>query len=161
MAELMKRRRIRKSELLEIYERQYRKYYKDWISDEVQNHFAGLLTVATKAQLEDWLKKWGYCEYSGEPIQKQDIEFDHSIPNAMLYQGDEIQWQVILKKWHKVKTAKDVKDIAKAKRLAGETGQHARRKRRGISLIQNRGFQKAPDGYQHFGARKSNTRIDG
>jgi len=39
------------------------------------------------------------------------------------------------------KTREDVRQIAKAKRQGGETGQQARRARRGFALIRSRGFQ--------------------
>lgn len=138
-----KRRQIRKPELIAICVRQGLPYIEDKRFDW------------TIAGLKSWLKGFGTCEYSGEPINGQDIDFDHIIPNALLHETDEEQWQVILRKWHKVKSADDVKRIAKAKRQAGETGQYARRKRRGHSLIQGRKeiakrpFHTPPEGYKH------------
>ena len=155
---LAKRRRIRKAELLEICERQL----------EQLRHEGDIVAMATginfssmsKSGLLFWLKWFGVCEYSGEKINKQQIDFDHKIPIAMQYEGDPIEWQVILRKWHKIKTTKDVKDIAKAKRMAGETGQYVRRQRRkeagklallnGRSSFGKRPFPKAPEDYKHF-----------
>ena len=141
---LMKRRQIHVSELRDIVSRQANKLCHDAGKD------------LTRAACLRWLSEHGVCEYSGEPIKGQPFDLDHKIPNAMLYEGDKIHWEILLRKWHKVKTKADVKDIAKARRLAGETGQYARRKRRGESSIkgrpdglQSRGFQPKPEGYKY------------
>ncbi|WP_416877946.1 hypothetical protein [Litorimonas sp.] len=105
----------------------------------------------TKKAMREWIFNHGYCEYSNEPIRGQAFDFDHKIPRALLEEGDDVVWQPLLKKWHKIKTAQDQKDIARAKRRAGETGQLKRRKARGYSLIQGRSeFQQAPEGHNHF-----------
>lgn len=64
---------------------------------------------------------------------------EHSTPNA-LRPGKPDQLMCVA--CHKVKTLRDVKAIAKAKRLSGETmSQHERRKKFGARL-KGRGFDK-------------------
>jgi len=67
-----------------------------------------------------------------------DVEIDHRIPLELL--GDEgvENLQALCADCHKAKTASDKRSIAKAKRVAGETGQRARRKRRGGGSIKSR-----------------------
>jgi len=154
---LAKRRPIRKAELLLICERQGIMFCQNMNVKDILSS----------------IKIYGKCEYSGEKINGQEIDFDHRIPIAMQYEGDPVEWQVILRKWHKVKTKKDVADVAKAKRMSGEKGQYARRQRRkesgkppqlrGRKEIQSRGFQKPPDGHSPWGKRgksRGNTRHD-
>ena len=155
---LAKRRPIRKAELLEICERQNLKAF----------------TECGRPYLKDWLfqalEMSGRCECGcNQPFivfnaQLEQItdppEYDHRIPNALLYEGDKIDWCVLRKSCHAIKTKKDVADIAKAKRMAGETGQYARRKRREKPLIQSnptiqsRSFPKAPEGHSRWPKRK-------
>ena len=155
---LAKRRPIRKAELVEIVERQLMSG-KISLDDESAEVHARLIGLESRNAIAGWIKHYGFCEYSGEPIDGQEIDFDHKIPIAMQYEGDPIEWQVILRKWHKVKTKKDVADIAKAKRMAGETGQYARRMRRKAAgksdLIKSRpSFPKAPEGHSRWPERK-------
>lgn len=68
-----------------------------------------------------------------------DLIAEHSTPNA-LRPGKPDQLMCVA--CHKVKTLRDVKAIAKAKRLNGETmSQYERRKKFG-SRLKGRGFQK-------------------
>ena len=151
---LAKRRAIRKSELLDIVLRQFGELSKTTgLTDDTY------VKRATKEHLLSWLNGFGHCEYSGENLCGKPFDFDHKIPIAMQYEGDPIEWQVILRKWHKVKTKKDVADIAKAKRMSGETGQYARRMRRKAAgksdLIKSRpSFPKAPEGHSRWPERK-------
>ncbi len=74
-----------------------------------------------------------WCENS------EDLIAEHSTPNA-LRPGKPDQLMCVA--CHKVKTLRDVKAIAKAKRLNGETmSQYERRKKFG-SRLKGRGFQK-------------------
>ena len=50
--------------------------------------------------------------------------------------------QVLCAAHHKIKTAEEAADRAKADRQSGRKGQYARRERRGYGLIQGRGFQQ-------------------
>ncbi len=73
------------------------------------------------------------CEETG------DLIAEHSTPNALKAGKPD---QLMCVACHKVKTLRDVKAIAKAKRLNGETSsQYERRKRYG-SRRRGRGFEK-------------------
>lgn len=63
------------------------------------------------------------------------LEYDHAIPLALggKHRADNIQ--PLCRAHHRLKTDNDLKLIAKAKRLSGETGQRARRERRGGGSI--------------------------
>jgi hypothetical protein len=64
---------------------------------------------------------------------------EHSVPNALWPRKPD---QLMCAPCHKVKTLRDVKAIAKVKRLNGKTmSQHERRKRFG-SRLKARGFEK-------------------
>lgn len=74
-----------------------------------------------------------WCENTG------DLIAEHSTPNALFPAKPD---QLMCKPCHKLKTLRDVKAIAKAKRLNGVTmSQYARRKKFGSSL-KGRGFDK-------------------
>ena len=151
-----KRREIYVSEIREIFERQYRKINPD-------KEFP--YDAKYKSYMVKWLSLYGVCEFSGESINGQPTDWEHEIPLKMLREGDPIKWQIILRKWHPAKTAQDVKDIARAKRRAGLTGQRARREAAGGSRMQSRGFQKdgpkqkiQSRGFPKKGERHSNVR---
>ena len=152
---LAKRRPIRKAELLEICERQGLNTTS--FSGKVLNKSALFWEIQQFGHCECGCNK-GFTNFLGKIINPP--EYDHRIPNALLYEGDKIDWCVLRKSCHGIKTKKDVADIAKAKRMAGETGQYARRKRREKPLIQSnptmhsRGFQKAPEGHSRWPKRK-------
>ena len=64
---------------------------------------------------------------------------EHSMPNAFKRGKPD---QLMCRACHKIKTLRDVKAIAKAKRLKGETrSQYERRKKFG-SKLRGRGFEK-------------------
>ena len=148
MSERMKRRRIRKAELLVIAQRQ---------------GFSGI-TPNTVESIRSTIARHGTCEcgcglffYDGS-TETPAVEYDHRVPNALLYDGDYIDWRALLPACHANKTKTDVANIAKAKRLAGETGQKKRRDSRGGSSIKGRGFDKPP-GYKHqWPSRKLESR---
>ena len=122
----------------------------------------------TVPQLKEYIRLHGYCEISGQLFEGGRVDYDHKYPNAMLFEGDEIEWQVLHPDAHKVKTKGDRKKIAKADRMLERAGQAKRRKERkakgkrpliqGRSEIQSRGFQKPPDGYSAFKRKPSNVK---
>lgn len=152
----MKRRQPRKAEIRVIAERMF----PTW--DEIT------LKSLTRDGLRDAIKRFGKCECGCEaPFKGGRVDYDHVIPNAFLYDKDDIDWQVLLPACHLKKTKQDAPKIAKSRRLAGETGQRKRRIERGRSLIQgrseivSRGFSKPPAGYSAWGRGKrvSNTKV--
>jgi 5-methylcytosine-specific restriction endonuclease McrA len=91
-------------------------------------------TAARRKQIVD-----AYGDLCAEPgCGDLGTELDHVIPLAMGGADDFENWQLLCRFHHLIKTVLDVKAIAKAKRLAGETGQN-RRKRE----IRSRGFDKS------------------
>lgn len=93
------------------------------------------LTVKVEAFMENAL-----CPKCMKPFAG-DVQFDHEI--ALAEGGkdhDEVALVPLHAECHKLKTKADKKRIAKVKRMAGETGQQARRARNGSS------FRK-PEGY--------------
>ena len=97
-------------------------------------------------QVEVLLRQGVVCPGTGEIVHQ--VEWDHRIP-VELHVKDSIDpnrtdnWQALDPDYHRtVKTPADAKVIAKVKRAAGETGQQARRKKRGGSSIKSRGFDK-------------------
>lgn len=86
---------------------------------------------------------WLGCDCAGP------FEYDHALCLALggKHANDNIQPLCI--PHHRIKTARDIKMIAKARALAGETGQRKRREARGGSSIKGRGFQQPPEGYRH------------
>lgn len=154
MPKLMKRRRIRKAELLEIVCRMK-------ISSVDESNKV--------AEIKDAIAWLGYCECGnehglGNGMFLGKVEYDHRIPNAQLYEGDDIYWRALLPACHAKKTKLDNARTAKAKRQAGEKGQQARRRRNGPSMKsrgfgESRGFDKKPPGYKHkWGKRKLTSR---
>lgn len=105
------------------------------------------LTVTKSAQL-DAFKANALCPKCFKPFNG-DVEFDHEIPLGLNGPDhDEKPMVPLHKDCHQTKTKADVKRIAKAKRQGGETGQWARRQKRGPSLksgkkLQGRGFEKS------------------
>lgn len=151
MPELMKRRRIRKAELMEIVCRM---------------RISSVDASNTVPQIKDAIAWLGHCECGGtHGIGKGmffgKVEYDHNTPNAQLYEGDEIDWRALLPECHAKKTKVDNGRTAKAKRQGGETGQYARRKKNGPKLKGGQGFQKPPPGHKHrWGKRKLKSRND-
>lgn len=155
---LAKRRSIRKAEIAIVMDRMKLGY--------VKSCGKAFNVKEMKAAVE----VFGSCECGcGQSFNGMQLEWDHKIPNAMQYEGDEIYWMALRKDCHLLKTKTDVRNVAKAKRMGGYTGQYARRKRRDRPLIksrkeiQSRGFQTPPEGYSAWGKRKaykSNVRYD-
>lgn len=87
----------------------------------------------------------------GRTFQGVPVEWDHRIPDALDKAGRKPD-QAICEECHARKTKGDVKDIARAKRRAGEAGQRKRREARkaegkhpiikGKTEIEGRGFDK-------------------
>ena len=77
------------------------------------------------------------------------VEFDHihALDQGGAHAVENIQPLCVA--CHKDKSRADQKRSAKNRRLREETGQTKRRKARGGSSIQSRGFQKPPDGYRY------------
>lgn len=147
----MKRRAIRKGELRTVAARC------------VPDFDAATLDALSRAGLKDAIRLHGSCEGCDAPFAGATPDYDHRVPNAILFEGDAIDWQALCKPCHAVKTKQDVKTAAKTKRLSGETGQRARRERRDRPLIQSRteiqsrGFQKSPQGYSAW--KRSAARV--
>ena len=87
----------------------------------------------------------------GEPLDpvKERVVDEHVIPRKLVEEGSEAERDVLenrrFYRWPcaLTKTKVDLAKIAKADRQGGETGQRARRERRGSGLIQSRGFDKS------------------
>jgi len=151
MPNLMKRRRVRRDELRLMVER---------ISDKWMTAHP-IVKEMTVDDCKEFILDYGVCECGCERDFYLLVEFDHVVPNALLYEGDEIKWQALRPDCHKRKTADDVARIAKAKSQGGETGQQARRRRNGPKLKTRQGFQKPPPGHKHrWGKRKLQSRND-
>ena len=65
----------------------------------------------------------GLCGLCGKKITG-DYDIEHRIPWAISFDDSDGNLYPAHKDGHALKTKQDVKDIAKAKRLAGETGQN-------------------------------------
>ena len=114
----------------------------------------------TKARrLRIFVKEEGRCYLCKEKVQiGQLFEVEHVIPWALSFDDSDDNLKIAHTVCHKtMKTGKDVAQIAKAKRQAGETGQRARRQKNGPTIqsrnawpkgqkIQSRGFPKKPKG---------------
>lgn len=70
---------------------------------------------------------------------KTDLIAEHSTPNALKPGKPD---QLMCAPCHKVKTLKDVKAIAKVKRLNGQTMSQYERRRKFGSRLRGRGFEK-------------------
>lgn len=101
----------------------------------------------------------GICGLSGRKIGLTDQwHIEHRIPWAISFDDSDANLYPALVEPHAEKTVTDQHDIAKCKRMAGETGQRARREKNGPRLkggnhwppkgsvkIQSRGFSKRSD----------------
>ena len=99
------------------------------------------LSVTLKAKVEAFMAN-ALCPKCMKPYAG-DVQFDHEI--ALAEGGkdhDEVPMVPLHAECHALKTKGDRKRIAKVKRMAGETGQYARRKKNG-SKLPSRGFQKS------------------
>lgn len=94
------------------------------------------LTPRERAAL---LSRQGGCCCVFGCVETRDLIEEHSTPFALKAGRAD---QLMCKAHHAVKTRADVKGIAKAKRLSGETSsQYSRRKQKGPQL-KSRGFDK-------------------
>lgn len=97
-------------------------------------------------------------------LKPRSVIDEHIRPLSMLGGNDLDNRSLWLAGCAKAKTSGEAAILAKAKRLAGETGQRVRRQRRGGSSIKsnpkiaNRGFSKAPAGHSAWGKRTSNAK---
>jgi len=91
-----------------------------------------------------FVKEDGRCYLCGEKVKiGQLFEVEHVIPWALSFDDSDDNLKIAHTVCHKtLKTGDDVKRIAKAKAQGGETGQYARREKRGHGLIQSRGFDR-------------------
>lgn len=150
----MQRRQPRKAELQEIVVRLFGDLA---IFDDM-----------TVPQLKEYIRLHGYCEISGQLFEGGRVDYDHKFANAMLFEGDEIEWQVLHPDAHLEKTKDDRKKIAKCDRLMGRTGQAKRRAERkakgkrpliqGRTEIQSRGFDKRPKGHSAWSRKPANVK---
>lgn len=83
----------------------------------------------------------GACELCSAPLTGR-WDCDHATPHFYVQGHDVENLQALCVDCHALKTKIDVHGIAKVRRQAGETGQQARRARRGIGMIKSRGFDK-------------------
>lgn len=85
----------------------------------------------------------GVCELCGVKIAAgEPYDIEHRIPWAIGHDDSDANLYPAHEPCHDAKTTgKDVPAIAKVKRMAGETGQWARRQKNG-SQLKSRGFQK-------------------
>ena len=111
----------------------------------------------------------GVIKTCGKPLRDLTAyAYDHKEPLWCGGNNEPDNWQPLCTKCHAEKTALEASIRAKADSQGGRRGSQVKRRKsreinrfKGGNKIASRSFQKAPDGYQHFGARKSNTRIDG
>lgn len=84
----------------------------------------------------------GVCELCGLKIIDLDYDIEHRIPWAVSHDDSDGNLYPAHRPCHDAKTAgTDAPYIAKAKAMAGETGQWARRQKNG-SRLKSAGFQK-------------------
>lgn len=80
------------------------------------------------------------CEREGcEQVGK---EIDHIIAQALGGTNELDNLELLCREHHREKTADDMARIAKADRMAGRTGQQAKRKKRGTGQIKSAGFRQ-------------------
>lgn len=80
------------------------------------------------------------CWFCGKKLRETGHEYDHSKPLALGGTNETENFYALCPTCHEHKTKADIEAIARAKRRSGETGQVARRKKRGGSSIKSRGF---------------------
>lgn len=95
-----------------------------------------------KQKAEIFLIDNGQCRKCKIKVGKGEFQIDHINPDSSNGKAEISNGQTLCTACHKVKTKADVKAAAKGRRLRGETGQLARRKRNG-SRLQSRGFDKS------------------
>lgn len=90
--------------------------------------------MTAKRKQAIYARQYGRCAKCRELIVIWPYDIDHIIPLALGGSDDDNNCEALCKVCHRIKTADDRKAIAKAKRLAGETGTGPKR------AIQSRGF---------------------
>jgi hypothetical protein len=87
----------------------------------------------------------GVCHICRTRIAATELwDVEHKIARGLTYDDSDANLAPAHRSedCHGRKTKEDVTRIAKAKAQGGETGQWARRQKRGVGLIQSRGFEK-------------------
>ena len=93
-------------------------------------------TPTPKMKAEVLIRQEGKCAGCGDTLGRgTPYHFDHIQPLDSLGSNDVENLQALCKPCHKIKTAQDVKAIAKGRRLRGETG------------TSKQSFKRPPKGY--------------
>lgn len=95
------------------------------------------------------------CQYPG--CENSAFEVDHIIPEGLGGKSTLANAQILCAEHHAMKTAQDVKDMAKADRQGGRSGQHARRKKNGSKFWKPAGHV-SPLNSKHPNYRKKTIR---
>ena len=82
------------------------------------------------------------CQYPGCDASAHEV--DHIVPQGLGGKSSLCNAQLLCGTHHKLKTAQDVKVMAKADRMGGRSGQYARRKRNGSKLKSRNTFSEQP-----------------
>lgn len=98
--------------------------------------------IPAAAKREAWDDCDGRCQHCCITLGLDDYHFDHVVPVALGGENTAENLQVLCFGCHAKKTADDVARIAKADRMAGRSGQQARRKKRGTGQIKSAGFRQ-------------------
>jgi len=69
----------------------------------------------------------GVCEVCDRPVKPEEAVYDHLIPRAITGRDGAEELRPLHKACHDEKFAPDMRDVAKCKRLAGETGNAPKR----------------------------------
>ena len=103
----------------------------------------------SKAAIDYMLRTYGVCSGCSEPLNGY-YEADHIIP---LWRGKDNggtnepeNFRPLCRKCHKGETKEGTADRAEVRALAGETGQRARRDKKGSSIRGNSSFTSGPQG---------------
>jgi MOSC domain-containing protein YiiM len=99
-------------------------------------HKRRYLTKREKAEV--CLRQNGKCGLCADRLRSGTIEYDHRIPLAAGGTNDLENFEALCTPCHRDKTKLDVRDIAKVRRLSGETGQQKRRSEKGSGLMNSK-----------------------
>lgn len=93
--------------------------------------------VSEVKRLEVWMKEKGICYLCRKKVLSSEAwDVEHVIPRALSFDDSLENLKVAHRVGcHKAKTKVDIDRISKAKRQARETGQQARRKKKGGSIL--------------------------
>ena len=146
---LMTRRDIYKAELIEICERQFIDVPDDMLKEDIKV----LLCSEGVCECDDMCQR-----PFGSSGSYAALEFDHKIENSLLFECDEVQWRALRADCHQAKTSRRATALAKTRRVARKHGvdreSNPMPPKRGNRVIQGRGFQQKPDGYQYQWPRR-------